>query len=237
MDVADKKPVADKNFQPNLLSRQQNAPIQSKFPFPASPLTIYTPPPPPPNPNPSFPKSHQISPPLRVFPWGGTGCCCWLPRAPLPRRRHHRAAASCRRARLGWGLLLGLRGAGAADAGAHLARHLPDHGDGSSRAIALCGASAAAALHVIMFLRPAVARATWESLWSAPLPSLPLRMDLRISCTNCFLMSAGLIGFCSVHRFNSCFISELIWLPIWKWRGIPFFEGVVFDEIPIQPFP
>ena len=58
------------------------------------------------------------------------------------------------------GLLLGLRGAGAADAGAHLAQHLPDHGDGSSRAIALRGASAAAAPHVIMFLRPAVARAT-----------------------------------------------------------------------------
>ena len=47
MDVADKNPVADKNFQPNILSRQQNAPIQSKFPFPASLLTIYTPPPAP----------------------------------------------------------------------------------------------------------------------------------------------------------------------------------------------
>ena len=158
MDVADKNPVADKNFQPNLLSRQQNAPIQSKFPFPASPLTIYTVR--PPNPNPSFPKSHQISPPLRVVPWGGTGCCCWLPRAPLPRRRHHRAAASHRRARLGWGLLLGMRGVGATDASAHLAQHLPDHGDGSSHAIALRGASAAAAPHVIMFLRPVVARAT-----------------------------------------------------------------------------
>jgi len=62
--------------------------------------------------------------------------------------------------RLGWGLLLGLRGAGAADAGAHLARHLPDHGDGSSRAITLRGANATAAPHVIMFLWPAVARAT-----------------------------------------------------------------------------
>ena len=48
MDVADKNPVVDKNFQPNLLSRQQNAPIQSKFPFPASPLTIYTAPQPKP---------------------------------------------------------------------------------------------------------------------------------------------------------------------------------------------
>jgi len=62
MDVADNNPVADKNFQPNLLSRQQNAPIQSKFPFPASPLTIYTPQPKPylPQITPNFP-----SPPHR----------------------------------------------------------------------------------------------------------------------------------------------------------------------------
>ena len=64
MDVADKNPVADKTFQPNLLSRQQNAPIQSKFPFPASPLTIYTP---PPNPNLASPNHTKIPLPSASF--------------------------------------------------------------------------------------------------------------------------------------------------------------------------